>query len=189
MHFEKKNRTQIRTDIPESGKANGMAPNSPVDIPAESTEDTAIKTYLELLEENGISETHVMKVLDTLITEGTVQWAFTLLDKIPCMFKTRSQDAAKFLMECLEQEDPKSVFRYQSIVAHVNIAASLTKFNNQEFSTDSRESIKANMAWLSEQPFIIVDRLTKQLALFDRVIAVATSDWGVKNFTKPQSEN
>ena len=35
-------------------------------------------------------------------------------------------------------------------------------------------------------PYITQNALVNALSLFDKALAVATSDWAVKNFTKPR---
>lgn len=189
MKFVKKDRRVINTPDSTGAVSSKIDATAPTQLPTEISEDTVIKSYLGVLQDYGIDETHIMKVLDSLLTEGEVRWTFDILGKIPCMFVTRKGFAVDFLLEQLDEEDPKMLSRYQAIIAQVNIAASLTRFKDQTFSVDTKESVQANLKWLATQPFIIVDNLTKQLALFDRVIAVATSDWGVKNFTKPLSES
>ena len=189
MQFTKRERKQVPTAFPEANSNPAVDPKKPSPLPSDIDDDTIVKTYLSLLNDHGITETHILRVLDALLTEGVVNWSFDLLEKIPCMFTTRNGIAVDFLMECLEEEDPKMVSRYQSIVAHVNISASLVRYKEHTFAVDTKESIRANMDWLAKQPFIIIDSLTKQLALFDRVIAVATSEWGIKNFTQPLSES
>lgn len=149
--------------------------------------DAVIMGYLDYLAEHDISKADVFKVLDTIITTGEVYWQFDLLGKIPVVFKMRPAWVNEQLIKQIEQEQPKTISRFSDIVSVYNLAGSLVNYQDRNYEVKEEADLTTNIAFVMSLPFIMQNRLVAQMAIFDRVIAVATSDWAVENFTKPLS--
>jgi hypothetical protein len=151
--------------------------------------DARIQEYYEYLKTKGITDTDLIQVLDTIITSGSVKWAFKLFNKIDVEMIMRPAWVNSFILREVETLEPRTFSRFTDIVSMYNLAGSLIKYNDQRFIHDSEEDIRKNYFIISKFSFIIQNKLIQQLAIFDRLVAVATSDWAIENFTEPQSEN
>jgi len=152
------------------------------------TGEKIIQEYLEYLAENDIHKEDVLKVLDSIISTGDVYWQFNLLGKIPVTFKMRRAWVNELLMDRMDKTPPKTIARFHDILSMYNLAGSLVQYGEHETPLINEEQLHSNVEFVSNLPFIMLNRLIKQLSLFDRVVAVATSDWAVENFSEPQSE-
>jgi len=147
-----------------------------------------IQEYLNYLEEREVTKEDIFAVLDSIITTGEVYWQFSLFNKIPVVFKMRPAWVNAELVEKLDNNPPKTLTRFSDLVSLYNLAGSLIKYGDHEHEVKEKEDLDFSLNYVMNLPFIIQNRLIKQMAVFDRVIAVATSDWAVENFTEPLSE-
>lgn len=162
---------------------------------SDTIKGTEIAEHRKFLEGQGIGTSEIMAVLDTIITTGNVFWQFKLFDRIEVVLQMRPAWVNDYLMYQLEQHRPQIYARYSSIVATYNLAGSLHKYAEQEFSLlpkgktkeapakTKEDSLEEVAGFIQGLPFALQSQLIKQMAIFDRVIAVATSDWALENFT------
>lgn len=162
------------------------AANLTENAPDVSTADDVIQAHKEFLETRGIDEVTIMSVLDMLISGQVVLWQFELLGKIPVTFRVRPQWVDKYLIEEMERLRPSNIARFTDLIGTINLSGSLEKYGDKTFRTSSIEELKIVSDFLSSLPFVIQNKLVEELAVFDRVLVVATSDWAVKNFTEPR---
>ena len=152
--------------------------------------DIVIQQYREFLEKNGVTEEDLQAIFSAIITTGTVAWNFLLFDSIPVEFQMRKSWVNDYLLELMDAETEGaakvSMVRFNNMVSVCNLAASMTKFRDETYTVDTREDIDAARKRVQDMPYIIQSALVNKLAVFDRTVAVATSDWAVKNFTKPR---
>lgn len=165
---------------PPAGKVTTT--NESFDAPT----DDVIKTHRLYLEDKGIDDTIIMSVLDMIISESQVLWQFDLLGKIPVSYRIRPQWVDRYLIEELEKYKPSNVARFSEIVSSINLAGALNAYGKDKFILDNADDLARTMAYLSKLPFVIQNKLVDELAIFDRVVVVATSEWAVKNFTAPR---
>ena len=154
--------------------------------------DVIISGYMEYLQKNDITEEDVKNVLDALLTSGNVQWTFTMFGSVPVSFSVRQAWVDDYIFEVLDKLRENGQFvsmvRYNNTVAECNLAASMTQFKDETYTVATREDLEKARERIQKLPYVIQNALVKKLAVFDRVIAVATSDWAVKNFMKPRQE-
>ena len=150
----------------------------------DSIENDVVQSYTKFLSERGIDEPIYMSILDMLLSGQVVLWNFELLGKIPVTFRVRPKWVDKYLVEELEKQRPSNMARFTDIVGTINLAGSLESYGDKNFRTNTVEEMKIVTDFLDTLPFVIQNKLVDELAIFDRVIVVATSEWAVKNFTK-----
>ena len=154
--------------------------------------DAGCQAYMQYLNDNGITEDDVRNVQEALLTSENVSWSFDLFDKIPVVFEVRPAWIDDYIIEIIDNlasdNNRVSNVRYNNVVAECNLAASMKKYKDQDYVINSREDLDAARKRVQALPFIIQNALVKKLSVFDRTIAVATSDWAIKNFMKPQQE-
>lgn len=155
--------------------------------------DLVAKSYMEYLNKHDISLEDVQSVQDALFTSGNVQWTFDLFGRIPICFEVRPAWVDSYILELVDnisnRSEHISELRFSNLVAECNLGASLTKMGDQTYSVKSKSDLEEARKRVQNMPFMTFEALIKKLAVFDRVIAAATSDWAIKNFTKPQQES
>ena len=148
-----------------------------------------IQEYMKFLEKHDVSEDSIRQALEVLITSGTLSWKFLLFDRIPVEFHARPAWVDNYIIEVLDRTDSKiSNVHFNNIVAECNLAASLYKYGDEVYQVTNEEELKEAVNRVRNLTYIIQNALVNKLAVFDRTIAVATSDWAIKNFIKPQQE-
>lgn len=154
--------------------------------------DLVIKGYLDYLEQNNVYKDDIIEAMDVLLTTGSVSWSFNLFDRIPVNFIVRPAWVDNYITEILDRmasETPiVSRVRYNNIVAECNLAASLAQYGDKNFAIRSAADMGDAREFVRQLPYVVQNALVRKLAVFDRLLAVATSDWAVKNFTKPRQE-
>lgn len=175
---------------PEVAGTVNTAVETPKAVPITTTTELIgpVDETLEYLKEEGITEEAIFSILDTMLTTGTVVWDFKVFEKIPARFQMRPAWINEILIKALEDEAPKTVARFSDIVAKYNMAGSLVAYNNEEFKVTNKDEYYINMERTHNLNYAVYSVLVKQLALFDKVISVATSTWAIENFTKPPLE-
>jgi len=154
--------------------------------------ESVIKSYLDFLHARNITDDDIRDVLECLITSGNVSWRFELFDRIPVEFRVRPSWVDDYILELVDREtadnDRVSMMRYNNLVAVCNLAASMAAFRDETYRVETKEDFEKARKRVQDMPYIIQNALVNKLAVFDRTIAVATSDWAVKNFMRPRKE-
>lgn len=156
-------------------------------VPEETNQDM-IQEYLGYLKKEDIHKEDIFSVLDSIITTGNVFWNFKLFDKIPVTFKIRPAWVNDILIKKMDKEPPKTFNRFSDIVGLYNLSGSLVEYNGQKFKMETEDDFYKTKKFIQDLPFIVQSHLIRKMAIFDRVVTVATSDWAAQNFTEPQSE-
>lgn len=155
--------------------------------------DVVIGQYMSYLKENDVSEDDIRSVLEAIVTSGSVAWDFKLLDSIPVVFQLRPSWVNDVILETIDNEtsdnEKVSMLRYNNLVAVCNLAASMTQFRDEKYVISSRDDFLAAKKRVEALPYVIQGALVNKLAVFDRTVAVAMSDWAVKNFMKPRKDS
>lgn len=150
--------------------------------------EDVIEGYREFLSGYGIGDAEIFGALDALITTGDVYWSFKLLDRIDIVFHIRPNWVNEKLVTQLEESAPKLYARFAHLVGMHNLAGSLVKYNDTDLQAKAPEEFSKTYDFVNSLSFVLQNQLVKNLAVFDRLVAVATSEWAVKNFTPPQSD-
>lgn len=154
--------------------------------------DPVIAGYMDYLGKNGINKDDIAAVLDSILTAGSVNWTFKLLDRIPVTYTVRpawvDDYTAKTLDRLTAQNIHVSSVRYANTISECNLAASLIQYGEQKFNINNESDMDMARERIRKMPYMIMAALVKKLAVFDRVIACAMSDWAVANFTTPLKE-
>lgn len=154
--------------------------------------ESVISQYLDFLHAHDITDDDIQDVLECLITSGNVSWQFKLFDRMPVEFRVRPSWVDDYILELIDREtadnERVSMMRYNNMVAVCNLAASMTAFKGETYRVETRDDFEMARKRIQDMPYIIQNALVNKLAVFDRTIAVATSDWAIKNFTKPRKE-
>lgn len=154
--------------------------------------DVTIASYMRDLEDNGITEADILELLDTLITTGSAAYETELFGRIPVRFQVRAtwvnDHILKLIDKATQGNEQVSLLRFNSLVALYNLAGSLVQFGDNTYTVTKEKEFDKAVDRVKEMPYITQNALVNALSLFDKALAVATSDWAVKNFTKPRQE-
>lgn len=175
---EAKSTTRI-ADINESGNT----------VIEDFNGDLVIAGYMEFLEKNGINREDIFLVLESILASGSVVYSFNFLDKIPVKFVARPAWVDQYITKEIDGFSSRiSNATFSNIVGECNLAASMTQYGDETYSINSEADLEKARERVRAMPYMIVASLIKKLAVFDRVLACAMSDWAVKNFTTPRKE-
>lgn len=162
-------------------------------IPEELSGDMIMVESWKYVKENGLTQEDLHNLLDSLITTGNVAWDFKLLNKIPVTFKVRESWVDDLIIERIDEmtagSAKVSALRYNNLVAEMNLAASMFRFGDDTIDVGTRDGFKKNLKRVQKLAYIYRNRLVNKLAVFDRAVSIATSDWALRNFTPPLSDN
>lgn len=161
------------------------------DTPLDKYDSIVIGQYMAFLQDHGITEDDIMGLLDRLITDGGVTYSTTIFGRVPAVFRVRPAWINDLILEKLDEatgSSKVSVMRYNNLVALYNLAASLIQYGEERYSIESEESFAAALSRVKSLSYVVQNALVNALSVFDRALAVATSDWAVQNFTKPRTE-
>lgn len=154
--------------------------------------DLVIKGYMDFLKENDISEDDIKAVQESLLTSGAVSWSFELFNKIPVEFSVRrawtDDYIAKELDKLSSEVGKVSNVRFSNLVAECNLAASLSLYGEERFRIQGPDDMPKARERVRELAYVVQNALVRKLAVFDRVLAVSTSDWAVQNFINAPKE-
>lgn len=179
---------------PEPGQSANVDENGEITVDELDSfgGDLVIKGYMDYLEQNGIHQNDIIEAMDVLLTTGSVSWSFNLFDRIPVNFVVRSAWVDNYITEILDKIASESMMvskvRYNNIVAECNLAASMSQYGDKNFTVRNETDMDDAREFVRQLPYVVQNALVRKLAVFDRLLAVATSDWAVKNFMKPRQE-
>lgn len=163
------------------------------DPPEDFSMNSIMRESWTYLKEHGISETDLKSLLDSILTSGNAVWDFKLMDRIPVAFKIRDSWVDDLILDRLDditrEKGNISSLRYSNLVAEYNLAASILQFGEKKFTLTSIEDFDKNLEYIKSIAYVFRNRLIEKLAVFDRAVAIATSDWALKNFTTPLKED
>lgn len=177
------NISQKPTNVPEELKLTTLA-----DDIEDIESNQVIKEYIKLLADEGITKEDIFSVLDSIVTSGEVFWSFQLLGKIPVRLKMRPAWVNSELTQKLDKLQPKTYACMTDIINIYNLAGSLDAYKEQNLGAKESKDLDTLIDFVSKLPSPILYKLIKKLAIFDRLLAVAMSDWAVENFTSPPLE-
>lgn len=160
--------------------------------PAGISEDLILRENWEYLKEHDITEDDLKNLLDSILTTGNVAWSFKLFDRIPVVFRIREGWVDDLIIDRIDEltadKGKVSALRYTNLVAEMNLAASIMQFGDKKFEASDEASFNDNLGFIRGLAFIYRNRLIEKLAVFDRAVTIATSDWALRNFTRPLQE-
>jgi hypothetical protein len=187
---------QQRTVTPEVSKVKEIqaGDETPV-VTKEEVEDYGdekVAKAMAVVKEAGLTKEDLFVVQDTLITTNNVVWDTEVFGRVKCCFQVRPSWVTNYIMEKLSEKtgaNPSmTVGLYNNLLAEYNLAASLMKYGDHTFNYTNVEEFEEVYAAVLEMPYAILAELSQKCLIFDNIILAATSDWAIKNFTKPQQD-
>lgn len=148
-----------------------------------------MKQYLDFLESHEVRRDDLLSMLDAIISAGGVTWEFKLFDRVPVRFRMRLAWMDDLVLKHLDAEARDadlSVARYNTLLGACNLAASLSQYGDTSLNMDQEGDFPTALAFVRRLPAAVRNALVSHLAVFDRAVAVATSDWAIKNFIAPR---
>jgi len=190
LHKETKGTTTAPIIVAAPKNAVGIVKDDLSGVTSNEVSATAeeLREYREFLTLHEVKDDDIQAVLDALITDGEVFWSFNILGKVPVTYRTRPTWTNMALLKELELQEAKTYMRFTNIVGLYNLAGSLVSFRDQKFTLDSQEDLQTTYEFVNGLSYVFQAKLIEKLALFDRLVTVATSDWAIKNFMEPQVE-
>ncbi len=193
--------TQVKSiptePIVEEAKQEAVEKPAPNKVSPLTTEDfggnALIEEYMRFINDHGITKDDVFQLLDSIMTSGYLEWDTSInKGKTALRFRMRpvwAEDVISKNIDALSADKNLSMARFSNALRALNLAASLVLFGEREFDVKDEDSFNAALEFIRSLPYPVFAAVTTQLAVFDRAIVVAMSDWAMKNFTEPPKEN
>ena len=191
-------RSAIKGTTPQATSTPPVEKPSVTPLENEKHEETfdgnvLLQEYMKFLEENDVTKEDVLALLETLITSGDLEWSDALFNgRIPLRFRIRSawiEDIIAKRLDTMSGDNNLSMARFSGMIRMLNVAGSMTRYNDREVDIQTDEDFQKAFEFVEKLPYPILAAIGHKLAIFDRAVAVAMSDWALKNFTEPQKES
>lgn len=151
-------------------------------VNVEEEQDT-IDLYYEFLKEKGITDTIIKNTQVQLLENRTILFETTILNKIKIGFSPRPTWANdKIIEETAQHGDNFSLAMYNNVVAKTNMICSLEYIDGYNLPPISLDNYDARKNIIGSFPSFIYEKIIEELIVFDRLIAVATSDKYLETF-------
>lgn len=189
----KKGTTPQTVSTPNNVKPNVTQPEDHNILEDEFDGNMLLQEYVKFLKEHDVTKDDIFAILETLATTGNIEWGCSIFGgRVPVRFRMRNtwvEDLIASNIDELSANKNLSMARFQNTVRTMNIAGSLISMKDRTFPMHSEEDFEESLKFVRDLPYPILTAISEQLAIFDRAVAVAMSDWALKNFTEPQKED
>jgi hypothetical protein len=149
-------------------------------------------TYEERLKAAGLTIEKARVIRDNMLFHHYHEETYKVANKLPVVLRTRDYGDAQRAMKRLEAEAPQYAVSISDLVAHCNMAASLSKYGDKSFklytpaddaSDDEIETAFEERArFLTKVPTQIMDALLRLAGEFDEMIAAVFSTGAPEDF-------
>lgn len=152
-----------------------------------------LQEYMNFLKENDVTKEDLMDIAATILTTGSIEWGDSLLGgRVQVRFRMREgwlEDLIASKVDTHSSNKNISMSRFSNLIRMYNLAGSLAHYNGKDIPMSTPEDFEAALSNVEHMPYPVLSMLSQRLAVFDRAVIVALSDWALKNFTEPQTEN
>lgn len=172
----------VQATINDSETIESLAKNSKsVDMEEEEELDT-IDVFYNYIKNKGVTDDDIKSMQQRILMGEDVNFITTILKDKELILTTRPAWVNELILEELNNFPNISYQMYMDIISKVNLAASLVAFDKHKFEPLTKENYKKRVEMLRELPTFIYDKIVNELVIFDRLIAVATSDKYLETF-------
>lgn len=144
--------------------------------------NSRMELFYNFVKEKGITDDIIRDIQKNILQGERVIFKVTILKKLNLELTTRPAWVNELIIEELNKYSNVSYQMYIDIVSKVNLAASLVSFDGHVFKPLTAENYKERVEELRKLPSFIYDKMVNELVIFDRLIAVATSDKYLETF-------
>lgn len=141
-----------------------------------------IDVFYKYITDKGITDNDIKLIQQRIIQGESINFTTTILQRKKLILTTRPAWVNEVIIEELNKYPNVSYQMYVDIVSKVNLAASLVVFDDFKFEKLTRDNYEDRVNMLRDLPTFIYDKMVAELVLFDRLIAVATSDKYLETF-------
>lgn len=146
----------------------------------ESVQEAPEMTYKERLSEIGLELEDAEEVIDAMMVKGEFRKTYPLTSKYAVTFKSRKLEDQNRALDVIEAKNPQFPSTVGNIVSECNLAASIVKFNDIDFSDDMK--ITEKIKWARNLPDTVASLLASKLAKFDQMLMTVLEEGAIENF-------
>ena len=136
-------------------------------------------TYEEKLKQHGITKEEAEEIIDALMVDGEYRKTYAITSKYNITFKTRLMEDQNRALSAIENQGPQYPTTVGNIVAEHNLAASVTRFRDIDFS---KVEMRKRLEWVRKLPDTVARLLASKLAKFDEMIMDVLDEGAIENF-------
>jgi hypothetical protein len=164
-----------RKEVPEEIKREAAALDSAIS----ELENAPKFSYEKQLNELGVSKEEAALMVDTLLRGETLTKSYPITSGVSVVFKARSVNDDMRLAQHLEDTKPMFQSTIDLSIARYNVAASLVRYGNKDFS---ETFFQEKLEWVNNLPKATINVLVSRLNKFDRLVFAITEDGALENF-------
>lgn len=136
-------------------------------------------TYLERLKKHEISLDKAQGIVDAILFKGEYQETYPVTSRHNVTFRSRAFSDQERALKALEQYNPQFPATMAAVVSKANLAASLVRFADRDFS---KMSIRDKFEYIEKLPEPLVRILAIKLGKFDQMLMDILDDGVIENF-------
>lgn len=136
-------------------------------------------TYEGRLQRHGVTKEEAEKIIDAMMIKGEYRKTYQITPKYNVTFKTRLLEDQNRALDVIEVKSPQYPSTVGNIVAEQNLASSIIRFRDIDFS---EKDIKVRLEWVRKLPDTVARILANKLSKFDELIMDVLDEGAIENF-------
>lgn len=151
--------------------------------------ENRVLSYREMLEAEGINLAEAERIVEAILIEGVYTETVFLTKNISVTFRSRTQGDYQRYLHALEVHQPRYQSEQNEILLRYTLAGSLVAYRGRTFVHPPQGELKAandaheeRLAWIAEQPEVLIRTLNAHLYKFDRKVLACVREGMIENF-------
>lgn len=136
-------------------------------------------SYEERIRKHGIDVKTASLIVDSLLFKGEFRYSYEVTKKYAVVFKTRKFEDQEKTLGHLEIVNPQFPATVGNLISKNNLAHSLVKFGDTDFT---KMSFEERIRWLNDIPETLARLLAKKLSKFDEMVLDIMDEGVIENF-------
>jgi len=143
---------------------------------------TRAELYVEGLAQHNISVEEAAEIVDAMVSEFSYSETVTLTKRVDVVLRTRTPKVNKWFNEVVTKVPPQNDGVFFSLLASVNLAASMVQYGDRVFENESKEGFNNALDFVNRLPQPVFSVLTERLSKFDAKMAAVLKEGYAENF-------
>lgn len=177
----------------DSQKAEAVQPTLPAE-PKGTTADAQIDqlersideieksselTYEQKVKNHGLTMDEALDIVNAILDNGYYEKAYKVTPRWEVVFRTRNTTDQDRVLRRIEELNPQFPATVTQTLAKYNLAASMVRFKNIDFS---KKEFEERLKYVLNLPEVVLRVLTGKLARFDQLMLDVLDEGAIQNF-------
>lgn len=172
----------VVTPAPEASPAEaGLLAKRETDLEAQlkRAEKAPEVTYEQKVKEHGLTLSEAMDIVNAMFDNNYYEREYRLTKRYSVIFRTRATTDQDRVLKRIEEENLQYPISVAQLLAKYNLAASLQKYKQLDFS---KKTFDERLKFVLSLPEAVLRLLAKKLSEFDQLIMDVLDDGAIENF-------